>query len=115
MIDYLTETRIWLLPSPRIGLLQGKSILIVDGESEYQSRVDVSYDQPTNSESGSCTVSALQAFEDDAFWVTPLPDTMPPPSQTHYKKQFFSQAAVDLIRDNIEESHGELLLVIPQE
>jgi len=115
MIGYLTENRIWLQSRSRIRLLHGKTILIVEGESSYQSLLCVTYYQPDDPDSDNCTLSVEHVVENEAIWPTPLPDTIPMSSQAHYRKRYLSQAAVDLIVDNIEESHGELLLVIPQE
>lgn len=115
MNQYLSENRIWLHSTPRIGVLDEKSILIIDGESEHQARLVVSYENADNPDSEKCTLSVQQAFEDEPLWDTPLPDTMPQPAQQHFRNQYFSQAAVDLIRDAIDEQHGELVLVIPQE
>ena len=115
MNHYLSEKRFWLKPTPRIEVLDGKSILIIDGESEYQSRLLVSYEHAADPDSEKCTVSAQKAFEDEPLWDTPLPDTMPPPSRQQVRKQYFSQAAVDLIREAVDAQHGELVLVVPQE
>ena len=45
----------------------------------------------------------------------PLPDTMPPPSQQRFRRKYFSQAALDLIREAVDSHHGEFVLVVPQE
>jgi len=115
MNHYLSEHRIWLRRAPEIRDFEGKAILIVDGESEYQSRLMVSYDQDGNFNSEKCSVSVDQVVQDESLWETPLPDTMPPPSPIHHGKHYLSQAAVDLIRDASDELHGELVLMIPQE
>lgn len=114
MNHYLSEERIWLQTTPLIGVLDRKSILIVNGESEYQARLVVFYGKAGDHSSEKCTVSAQKVIEDAPLWETPLPDTMPPPSPQHFRREYFSQAAVDLIRDAIDEQHGELVLVIPQ-
>jgi hypothetical protein len=33
----------------------------------------------------------------------------------HFREQYLSQAAVELIGDAVDELHGELMIVIPQE
>jgi hypothetical protein len=115
MDNYLSESRIWLKSTPHIRVLENKLILVVDGVSEYQSRLSVIYDQARNSESDRCTVSVFQPFNADSHWKTPLPDTIQPPSMAHFREQYLSQAAVELIGDAIDELHGELMIVIPQE
>ena len=115
MNHYLSENRCWLQSTPRVRVLDGKSILTVDGESEYQARLVVSSDETGNPDSDKCSLSVQQTIEDAPLWETPLPDTMPPPSPQHFRRHYFSQAAVDLIRDPVDALHGELVLVIPQE
>jgi len=115
MDNYLSESRVWLQPTPHIRFLDNKLILVVDGVSEYQSRLSVTYDQAGNPESERCTVSVFQPFNADSHWKTPLPDTIQPPSMAHFREQYLSQAAVELIGDSVDELHGELMIVIPQE
>ena len=115
MNQYLSENKVWLQSTPRIAVLDGKLILIVDGESEYQSRLVVSYDNEFDPDSDKCTVSAQREYEDAPLWETPLPDTIQPSSKKNFRAQYFSKVGVDSIRDAVDDHHGELVLVIPQE
>ena len=115
MNHYLSEKRIWLRTTPCVEVLDGKSILIIDGESEYQSRLTLSYENSDDHRTEKCTVSAQKTFEEAPLWQTPLPDTMPPPSQQRFRRKYFSQAALDLIREAVDSHHGEFVLVVPQE
>ncbi len=112
---YLSENKFWLQPSPHIGVLDGKSILIIEGEFEYQARLVVSYEHAGDFDSEHCTVSVQKVFEKKPLWNTPLPDTIQPPSHECVRKQYLSQRAVDSIHNAVDSLHGELVLVITQE
>ena len=71
MNHYLSEKRIWLQTTPCVEVLDGKSILIIDGESEYQSRPTLSYENSDDHRAEKCTVSAQKTFEEAPLWQTP--------------------------------------------
>ena len=115
MKTYLSPNPVWLKPRASIRALDGKSIVVVEGQSRTHAHIRLSDADPQSPHSGLCRVVVWQASIEPMNIKWADAGSPPSTSQAHQWEMCLTEDALALVRPNDEDpEYGELLLEVPE-
>jgi len=114
MKTYLSDKPVWLKPTASIRAIDGKSIVIVEGQHRIPAHIRVSDADSQSHDSGLCHMKVWQASIDPMNVKWADIGSSPPTAQAHQWEMYLTEDALPLIYPNQEDpEHGELIIKVP--
>jgi hypothetical protein len=115
MKAYLSDTPVWLNATASTQALDGKSIVIVEGQYRTSAHIRVSDAEPQSQHSGLCHVKVWKASIDPMNVKWTDPGSPLPTARAHQWEMYLTEDALPLIHQNEENpAYGDLLLEVPE-